>query len=206
MHRDVFPEWSPGPSHPRPVETQVDVWRIDLVLPDHPTADPTAHRALARAAMHDVLARYLARPAETLALSVQPGGKPYLDLPLEFNLSHCADTALLAVTAATEVGVDIERLRAIDDPLRLARRALTAAEVAQISAAPADRQLALFLDLWTRMEARQKAFGQGIFAGRVDPADVSTYGFRPNSQHFASLAVRRPHLELSLRFFDYPGP
>ena len=206
MHRDVFPEWSPGPSHPRPVETQVDVWRIDLVLPDHPTADPTAHRALARAAMRDVLARYLDRPAGTLGLSVQPGGKPFLDLPLEFNLSHCTDMALLAVTATAEVGVDIERLRAIDHPLRLARRALTAAEVAQISAAPADRQLALFLDLWTRMEARQKAFGRGIFAGRVDPADVSTYAFRPNPQHFASLAVRMPHLELSLRFFDYPGP
>ena len=147
MHRDVFPEWSPGPSHPRPIESQVDVWRIGLALPNHPTADPTAHRTLARAATRDVLARYLERPAETLVLSVQPGGKPYLDLPLEFNLSHCTDTALLAVTAATEVGVDIERLRAIDDPLRLARRALTAAEVAQISAAPADRQLALFLDL-----------------------------------------------------------
>lgn len=206
MHRDVFPEWSPGPSHPRPVESQVDVWRIGLALPNHPTADPTAHRTLARAAMRDVLARYLDRPAGTLGLSVQPGGKPFLDPPLEFNLSHCTDMALLAVTATAEVGVDIERLRAIDHPLRLARRALTAAEVAQISAAPADRQLALFLDLWTRMEARQKAFGRGIFAGRVDPADVSTYAFRPNPQHFASLAVRMPHLELSLRFFDYPGP
>lgn len=206
MHRDISAQWSPGPSHPRAAESQVDVWRIDLALPAHPTSDPLAHRAVARAAMRDVLGRYLERPAETLSLSLQPGGKPFLDLPIEFNLSHCADTALLAVAPSAEVGIDIERLREISDPLRLARRALTADEVAQVSDAPADRQLALFLDLWTRMEARQKALGRGIFAGRVDPGEVSSFGFRPSPQHFASLAVCLPNTALSLRFFDYVGP
>ena len=120
--------------------------------------------------MRDLLGRYLERPAEMLALSLQPGGKPFLDLPIKFNLSHCADTALLAVTPTAEVGVDVERLREVGDPLRLAGRALTADELAQLSDAPSDRQLELFLDLWTRMEARQKAFGRGIFAARIDPA------------------------------------
>ena len=92
MHRDVFPEWSPGPSHPRPIESQVDVWRIGLALPNHPTADPTAHRTLARAAMRDVLARYLDRPAGTLGLSVQPGGKPFLDFDPASTAYWCLRT------------------------------------------------------------------------------------------------------------------
>ncbi|HOP17542.1 MAG TPA: 4'-phosphopantetheinyl transferase superfamily protein [Gammaproteobacteria bacterium] len=206
MHRDVFAQWSPGPSNPRAAESQVDVWRIDLAPPARRYPDPIAHRAVARAAMRDLLGRYLERPAEMLALSLQPGGKPFLDLPIKFNLSHCADTALLAVTPTAEVGVDVERLREVGDPLRLAGRALTADELAQLSDAPADRQLELFFDLWTRMEARQKAFGRGIFAGRVDPGEVSSFGFRPSPLHFASLAVCLPHTSLSLRFFDYAGP
>ncbi len=68
--------------------------------------------------MRDLLGRYLERPAEMLALSLQPGGKPFLDLPIKFNLSHCADTALLAVTPTAEVGVDVERLREVGDPDR----------------------------------------------------------------------------------------
>ena len=87
----------------------------------------------------------------------------------------------------------------------LAGRALTADDCAA-QRCPADRQLELFLDLWTRMEARQR-HSAGHIRSRVDPGDmIPAVSVSTEPLHFASLAVRWHHLPLSLRFFDYSGP
>ena len=102
----------PQPSPP--AESQVDVWRIGLALPLTPTAaDPDGAYRTGGAATRDAgaLSRTAGRDAGVVRAT---GRQAFSRSANKFNLSHCTDTALLEVTAATEVGVDIERLRAID--------------------------------------------------------------------------------------------
>lgn len=163
-------------------------------------------RALAHAAMRDILGRYLRRAAHQVPIQAQPGGKPYVALPgstIEFNLSHCPDLALLAVTAGHAVGVDVEAGRHIADPLRVAGRMFPEQDVALLAALPAAQRVDRFLDLWTRMEARQKAIGRGIFARPADPASLSSMTFRPTVRHHASVSLALPQTAPDFRFFVY---
>jgi hypothetical protein len=201
MHRDVFPQWTAPPQAIRLSEEYVDIWRIDLAVASVALARTRAHTA-----MHEILAGYLECPASELQFQVQPGGKPCLNAPgpqLEFNLSHSRDTALLAVTEGVAVGVDVESYRRIEDPLRLARRVMSGEECAELASLDKSERLEHFLRLWTRMEARQKAIGRGIFAQPADPALMSNFSFRPGPRHWASLSVSPAVTGRELRFFDF---
>src|SRR5688572_26216936 len=68
----------------------------------------------AHGALRLVLADYLA--CDPLALRFDTGnhGKPFIEgAPLEFNLTHSGDLALIAVAGRRRVGVDVERLRPV---------------------------------------------------------------------------------------------
>jgi 4'-phosphopantetheinyl transferase len=114
-----------------------------------------------------ILGRYLkARPAE-LEIEHGPQGKPALagrwaKSGLHFNLSHCEDLALVAVTRAGRVGVDVERIRPLSDADELANLFFSRPERAALEALPADDKPAAFFSLWTCKEAWLKATGDGI--------------------------------------------
>jgi 4'-phosphopantetheinyl transferase len=210
MYQTVTPHWSEAPPSPALAPGQVDVWLI-RPGPSHPRAAAdggplaTWHDAV-QDAMRGILARYLGVTADELVIDRLDGGKPYLTHPgppTGFNLSHATGVAaLLAVTRSGDVGVDIEALRRIDDPLRLARRALPVADASEIAALPGARRTERLLDYWTRMEARQKALGRGIFAAPADPARLSNVSFQPGPGLFASLSLSPRHdMPLRLRFF-----
>lgn len=99
-----------------------------------------------------------------------PNGKPYLSghnlpRPLEFNLSHCGDVLVVALSRTAEVGVDVERVRAIPEWRRIADRVFDPATRDQLLseiACGADERDA-FLRHWCRMEASVKATGEGVF-------------------------------------------
>ncbi|SHI02351.1 4'-phosphopantetheinyl transferase [Sporobacter termitidis DSM 10068] len=86
-------------------------------------------------------------------------GKPYLaGRPLcQFNISHTKN-AVAAALADAPVGVDIERLRALDDAV--ARRAFSSNELRLLEAA--DDRVLRFFELWTRKEALVKCRGTGL--------------------------------------------
>jgi len=216
MYREIFPHWGPPPNRPDLVHGQVDVWRIVPPAGADPTRSSAAGRLpghaadtvrrLARAALEDILGRYLGRACDVTGIRVQAGGKPYLDAPepgVEFNLSHCADMALVAVTTGRAVGIDVEARRRVSGPLRLARRVFTADETALLGSLPEPRRTERFLDLWTRMEARQKTIGRGIFTDPADPAALSSVTFRPGPDHWASLSLSPRGPTPEFRFFDY---
>jgi 4'-phosphopantetheinyl transferase len=205
MYREIVPSWVPAPEQPRVADGRVDVWRIPLPAPATAVARP-AGRETAGAALRDILGRYLDRPAGVVRLHQRPGGKPFVDAPgpgLEFNLSHCADLALVAVTTGLAVGIDVEAARRVSHPLRMARRMFTADEVALLESLTDEALIECFLDLWTRMEARQKAVGHGIFTEAVDPAGLTSMTFRPGPRHWASLSLSPRCPPPSLRFLDY---
>jgi hypothetical protein len=125
-----------------------------------------------RGAMHAVVRQILAAAigAATADIAHTPGGKPYLAgqnaaSALKFNLSHCGDVLIVALSLNSEVGVDVERIRAIPEWRRIAARIFDSATRGQLAAeiaCGADERDA-FLRHWCRMEATVKATGEGVF-------------------------------------------
>jgi len=110
-----------------------------------------------------VLSQYTGQPASDLVIHSDIQGKPVLPgFGLHFNLSYRPGRALLAVSDAYPVGVDVEPLAPLADAAALIRELYTPAEQAALrAAAPAD-YWRLFYTIWTRKEAYAKALGRGI--------------------------------------------
>jgi 4'-phosphopantetheinyl transferase len=174
----------------------VHVWRVDLRVaadcvrrleatlssaeraraarfnfPEHRERFIVAHGAL-----RDILSRYLSARASELAFEANAHGKPALALPehtwLQFNLTHSADLALVAVTRDRPVGIDVEHKVPPDDPARLVAQFFSANENAAFSALPESQREAAFFAGWTRKEAYVKALGEGL-STPLDQFDVS---------------------------------
>jgi 4'-phosphopantetheinyl transferase len=207
MHKQIAPRWRAGPASPRLQPDRVDIWWIDLAaVPGSPTG---AQRSAAHRARDDILGRYLGQTAAALNYGTSPGGKPFLhgaSEALQFNLSHTLGSGLIAVAADLAVGVDIEPLRRVENPLRIARRVMSAQDIALLTTLRPQARVYRFLDLWTRMEARQKAVGRGIFQDLVDPCSVLAFSFQPRVDLFAALAVSPARGSVDLRFFHYAEP
>lgn len=99
-------------------------------------------------------------PAE-VRFQYNPNGKPLLR-GLHFNLSHCEDLALIAVSRAGRVGVDVERVRVLEDAGELVAQFFSARERVAFDSLPSEKQPQAFFNLWTRKEAWLKATGDGI--------------------------------------------
>lgn len=156
-------------------------WRVDLDGPDEPDAQdwlsPTevarAHRfVFPRDARRYRIAHVALRQLLFTHAGVQPDAEFELgahDKPVlcgagavGFNLSHSGGTALIGIGACTEIGVDIEKVHAIDDIKALAERNFSAGENEELRNTPAERLLQAFLSGWTRKEACLKALGTGL--------------------------------------------
>jgi 4'-phosphopantetheinyl transferase len=125
------------------------------------------HRWIAsRMALRDILARYVALPADKLRFAVNDFGKPRLANPpgrpaLHFNLSHSEGKALLVVSREP-VGIDIEFVNPHMEWQRLATHVFTDLERSCLAKSPDAIQRNLFFQLWTRKEAFIKARGLGF--------------------------------------------
>ncbi|MGE4633775.1 MAG: 4'-phosphopantetheinyl transferase superfamily protein [Arenicellales bacterium] len=168
-----------------PIPALIDTWRIsllelaprrrDLEKLLNPVEQARVTRfvfdhdqerfAIARGALRTVLGHYLSVPPATIGFNYGPHGKPSVqECTLEFNLSHAADWAYLAISKSAPVGIDVERLRvpARHGWLDLARRFFSASEVAELTAMPLDKQTEAFFACWTRKEAYIKLHGRGL--------------------------------------------
>lgn len=142
----------------------------------------------------------MGHPADALlSLRYPAEGKPALDLPLDFSVSHCEGRVVCAISTSGPIGVDIERVDA-----------LSAADF-RLYLGPRERAWAgddprRFYILWTRKEAVVKAAGrQGLrhlsefeaiepqvsFAGR----DWYTVPLEAGPGYCAHLALSRPPTE-----------
>jgi len=111
-----------------------------------------------------VLARYLdVAPAE-ITIRRTRFGRPELDPAsgLSFSVSHADELTVVAVAQGCRIGVDIERLRPLDDELEIAETMFAEAEVALLRSVPLASRAHTFLELWTRKEAIVKAVGSGL--------------------------------------------
>jgi 4'-phosphopantetheinyl transferase len=117
----------------------------------------------ARAGLRTLLGRHLDCDPRRLAFVTNDFGKPRLagDGQVHFNLSHCEERAVLAVSDA-ELGIDLERERPIEH-VDLAKRYFHPNEVAAITASRDEAaQRRAFFRVWTLKEAVVKALGTGL--------------------------------------------
>ena len=125
------------------------------------------HRfVVARGMVRAILARYLEVEPAVLEFAYGSHGKPTLahswsSPPLCFNVAHSQDLGILAV-ARSEVGVDIECFRPIEDCEAIVSRYFSPAEAAALMRFEPERRLTAFFYCWTRKEAFIKARGEGL--------------------------------------------
>lgn len=119
-----------------------------------------------RAALRQVLGRTLDMPPSHVRFRYTDRGKPELDHTMnqawQFNLSHSAHLALIAVARGRRLGVDIELVEHNMLDLEGVARIFSDDEQAAIKALPAERQTEGFFRCWVRKEAYVKAQGLGI--------------------------------------------
>lgn len=157
--------------------------------------------------LREVLARYLGGGPDEIELIAGEHGKPRLaGGRLHFNLSHSATTALAAVCAEREVGVDIERIEPARDLVALAERALSLQDAAAVRDAAEAERASVFYERWTRHEARLKCLGLGLGAAPdPNPAPVAVETLAVGPGYAAAVAVAGSEL-LPLRCWTFGPP
>jgi len=166
----------------------VDLWWVDLAKPvdvgaelglldaqEHSRAGrlrQPRHQeryVLSHAELRRVLAEYLGQTPENIVFCQGPQGKPFvLDKeterqasPLQFNLSHSGDAALIGVSQAS-VGVDVEQIRPLTDSLSMAQRFFSEKEFIFLQSLHESERAIAFLQHWVCKEAYVKATGDGL--------------------------------------------
>lgn len=200
--------WSHPPEDLQLKPHNVDIWRVQIDIPDHsrkPLAATLSAEEKERAArfhfavhrdrfiaahgcLRDILRRYLHCEPDRIDFSIGKYGKPALDSDqgLEFNLSHSGDYALIAIAHGRRVGIDVEQIRDRISPQAIAGRFFSQAEVSELLSLPLEQQEVAFFTGWARKEAYIKAHGMGL-ALPLESFDVSLSPQRP-----AVLRATRP--------------
>jgi 4'-phosphopantetheinyl transferase len=130
-----------------------------------------------RAALRRLLGERLGIAAARVRLSTAIDGKPSLAAPLDrsgvtFNQSHCGDLSVYAFASRTDVGIDVEAIRVIEDADHVASIAFSKREYETYERLPPSDKPIGFLNCWTRKEAFVKAVGSGL-SHSLDGFDVS---------------------------------
>lgn len=174
--------FSPAASASTPT-TGVDLWLLDFSQLDNLPANisnilsadeliradtykKNKHHFIAtRALLRKALAHYTEVNPQELEFSRTQHGKPFLaNNSVFFNLSHCNQFAVLAVSTQAEIGVDIETLRE-HNFLKIAQRYFHSDELQALNTCEESNRRILFYKLWTLKEAFFKALGGGISTG-----------------------------------------
>lgn len=168
---------------------QVHIWLVDpttvtdtdllsryheLLTPDEHAKwqryrfDKDKHQHLVtRALIRSTLSRYEPSIApQDWRFELNAHGKPaianVLARPLHFNLSHTQNLAALAVTRCAPVGVDVEKIKVVEQVRGLAERCFTDEEIAFVFSGDKAAVMERFFKLWTLKEAYIKAHGCGM--------------------------------------------
>ena len=118
---------------------------------------------VARATLRIVLGRIFQSNGVHVPLYFSDSGKPFLRNGPAFSISHSGGVVLVGFAWETEIGVDVEVLRAFPDIQSLATSCLAASELAELNRIDSVDQRAIrLLSFWTRKEAITKALGLGL--------------------------------------------
>ena len=135
------------------------------------------HFIARRAHLRRLLGERLGVPPASVELVYGARGKPALarrftGSALRFNLSHCGDLAVYAFSSRTDVGIDVEAIRVVDEADQIAATSFSGREQEMYRGLSAGDKPLGFLNGWTRKEAFVKAIGAGL-SYPLDSFDVS---------------------------------
>ncbi|MES9914017.1 MAG: 4'-phosphopantetheinyl transferase superfamily protein [Candidatus Sedimenticola sp. 4PFRAG1] len=148
-----------------------------------------------RVQTREILAAYNNCRGGDISFSYGEKGKPSITSPageIEFNLSHCGDLALLAVTHGNPVGIDLEVIVPRSNARRIARRVFDQATLEKLDQLEDKEFMPAFFQHWTAMEARVKALGGGVFDFPAEVSSLSVDSFVPCPGWVASIAAAEP--------------
>jgi 4'-phosphopantetheinyl transferase len=198
---DLQPTWSPPPGTFVSATDGVDLWLVDLSIPDDQrvamaqvlSPDEVERAAryrfdkdrrryeIRRSVLRHILAAYTGIAAADLVFERGPHGKPTLPATVpnvRFNLSFSAQLALIGVTRDCDLGVDIQHVDATRDLVPLAERFFAEHEAREIADVAGEERVRRFYRYWTRKEAIAKATGRGLTMV-MEGQDVDTFeGFQ----------------------------
>jgi 4'-phosphopantetheinyl transferase len=204
----------------------VHLWRVAIVCASTPSlfdvlSEEERRRAsqyrfdrdrrqfvVAHGVLRLLLEGYTGRSAQSLRFTHNEHGKPSLDGGVQFNLSHAADVALIAVSRM-EVGIDIEQVEPDCAWQDIAQHFFTQAERDCIGAEPEARRAEAFFRCWTRREAYAKARGLGLSTeaafGINTPVEAdgrwwSTREFEPRVGYVGAITCDG---DFKLEFYDW---
>jgi 4'-phosphopantetheinyl transferase len=195
-------------AHLEKLLSQAELSRADRF---HFSKDRQAHIA-AHASLRLILASYLNRNPLEIVFTEGLNGKPAVP-GIQFNLSHSAGLAIVAVTRDRELGVDVEHVDSERADLRVAQRFFSPSEFSVLQALPTEHQAEAFFNCWTRKEAYLKAIGLGLSVP-LDSFDVTLApgeqarllrgadsrwrlrSFSPAPSYIAALAIDAPEDEV----------
>lgn len=179
-------------------------------------ADHRRRYQIGHGALRAILGGYLGTEPTAIEFKQGPRGKPYLAGHREtanggpfFNLSHSGKLALIGV-AATELGLDVEKVRHLESLTEIARKHFSPSEFAALDALTGDARELAFYRCWTRKEAYIKALGEGLSMpldvfdvslceepkflacrdGKEDPANWSLLDVSPGPEFVGAVAMR----------------
>ena len=184
----------------------------------------------ARYALRCILARWVHTDPQRIRFVSGRNDKPLLTKgisaePVHFNLSHSNEVALVAVTAACPVGIDVEFARPFDEMPLVAEQVFTPNERRELDNLGKSGYVSGFYTAWTRKEALIKATGEGLSAslqsievalcpdellgvrrfGDDDPTRWRLYDFDAGDGYHAALATRSVEAVAPIiRRFDLP--
>lgn len=120
-------------------------------------------------AMRSILARELRVDPRAVAYGRGPHGKPFVAEPtgggVEFSYSDAGDLALLAVSRAGPVGVDVESIQRHVEVDAIAESRFAPPERDALRALTGPERSGRFSRIWARKEAALKATGEGLSSG-----------------------------------------
>jgi 4'-phosphopantetheinyl transferase len=122
------------------------------------------HWMVCRASLRQLLGQVIGLIPSEVPFVFSEYGKPALDAPfdrLHFNLSHCPDLALIAISMDGPVGIDLESLdRAVD--LLECENSFCHPEEIRLLPCETNARASQLLRIWTAKEAVLKALGTGL--------------------------------------------
>jgi 4'-phosphopantetheinyl transferase len=132
---------------------------------------------LRRGLLRQLLGKSFGIDAALIRFSTTEVGKPFVAFPentgIYFNLAHSGRQIVYAFSKYPDTGIDIERIRTVDDIDILARKYFSAEEYAIVINLPSWEKNKAFIRIWSIKEALIKASGCPLEHG-LAAFDVAT--------------------------------
>lgn len=165
-----------------------------FVFDEHRRRFVQSHRAL-----RNILGRHCGLAPQNVEFRLGAHGRPCVrnaNVPLDFNMSHTGDWAVIAVSLDGWVGIDVEALDR-EGWRDLAATLLTPGEQRQLESMAEPLRAARFIEYWTAKEAFMKlnGLGLGVPAESIEVQESWSSDARCETaaatHHPSALAVRR---------------